>query len=154
MRKIRSKPLIEYLESVGALATGNDEVIRKAKKDYRGKYYTAYRAERRRKGLEILLSISEENRKRFLSSARYHRMKLPAFIVNSANAYLDGRYIVPDRETVATIQTLLYQLQEDIRKLASRKSWFGSPQSDLTDLIAKLEREVMNRLLHPKKEGQ
>ena len=110
--------LQSYLEETGVLVSGSEEDIQAAKQEYKKRYQAEYRRKRRTTHPETTVRLTKEEWDRFSEEAKRHHLTLPKFIRQSALAYLNQTYLVPDKQAVARIEQLLSLARTDIQIIA------------------------------------
>lgn len=134
-----------YLDELGVLEIGSDEEIKQAKKQYWKKYFLEYKRNRRKTISEFPISLSKKNGEysRVRREACSHNMTTTTFLKKSAFAYMEKRFLVPDREKLSRLLQMLSQILNEIRQ---RKNL---PYYEIEKRIEALEVEVNNLLCHP-----
>lgn len=106
--------MMEYLESIGVLKQGNEEEIKRAKKEYRKQYFREHKRKMRKNRLEVTMHLNKANGDYDLikSEAERHGMSIPTFIREATIAELHNTYIVPakDRETLVRFKLFFSKL--------------------------------------------
>ncbi len=155
MRKNRNGKLWEYLESAGVLEKGTDEEIKAVKKAYRKKYLLEYKQKQRQGKPEYVINFSKENgeHERILKAAKQHNISATAFIHSASLAYIEQRFIVPNRMQVALLEQLLSECLNEIKTLVKAKERFFFHREDKIEAIEKriikLETQIGEVLRHP-----
>lgn len=150
----RSKALWEYLELSGALNRGEDE-IKEAKHLYRKKYFLEYKKQQRKKKPEFTIRLSREKGelKKVSDAAKKHHMTIPAFIKESAFAYLEQEYLVPDRLLIAELEQLLSDCLNEIKSIVSiKEKYFWQRDEKIAAIekrIEKLEGQINQLFTNP-----
>lgn len=136
MRLKRSSPLWEYLEASGVLEKGTDEEIKAVKREYRKKYLLSYKRTKRNDNKEYTISLRKGGREHSLliKNAKVHSLTVPTFIYQSALAYIEQKYLVPNPYKVAELGQMLSECLNEIRAIATRRDRF------FWDAEMKLER--------------
>jgi hypothetical protein len=126
MRRNRKGKIWEYLNALGILEKGSVEEIKAAKRQYRLNYFIEFRKEYRKKKQEYGVYYSKENGEhdRIIQAAQKHNLTTAAFIQLSSLAYIDKKYIVPNRQQVDQLECLLSDCLDQVRGLASQKERF------------------------------
>ena len=150
-RKLKqSSGLFAYLDSTGVLATGNEEAIALARKEYWRNYKRMWRKEKRKKTKEIAITFSKEELKIITQFAKQHQGNRTALIKASVFGYLNKRYIIPAPETMNSIKQLLgmhYNIMEQFLDENMLSQQIGN---ELKQKILELERTVLVTLHNPK----
>jgi len=113
----------EYLDSLGVLNTGNEEEIKRAKREYRKKYLFHYKRKQRQNNSEFIISFSKPKgeHKKIIDAAKAHHSSPTKFIKDAALAYLEKKYLVPNKEAVANLEYILSDCRNEIRKLSRNR---------------------------------
>lgn len=153
MSNPKHKKLLQFLASSGALAPGDPERIRVAKREYRRAYMRDYLRGYRDRKVVVRCSFDGEELARLDAGARVHGTRRATFLKRSAFAYLNRRYLVPNAQSVAYLEQELSTAASDLRELA-RRSVDGilGRRSQLLGLVARveeLERLVRTALREP-----
>lgn len=150
----RNSTLWAYIDSLDLLPNGSKDDIKRAKAEYRRQYLKNYKKAKRKKGLEVVITLSEQERAKLEKEAGKHQLKLPAFIRKSSLAYLSQAYLVIDRLRVAHIEQLLAECAREIQEIGkSDKKWFRSFEwkyEALEKKIESLENNITQTLRQPK----
>jgi hypothetical protein len=155
MRKNRNSKLWEYLEAAGVLENGTDEEIKAAKRAYRKKYFLEYKQKQRQIKPEYVVNFSKENGEhaRILEAAKRHNTSATDFIHSASLAYIEQRFIVPDRMQVAMLEQLLSECLNEIKTLVKSKERFFYSREDKIDAverrIVKLESQINEVFRNP-----
>lgn len=117
------KGMWAYLESVGVLEKGNEEEIKKAKKEFKKIYIREYKRKEREAKMEfvVLLSKQKGELKTISEAAKGHKTSVSSFIKSSALAYCNKTFLVPDKEKVASFELALSDCRNEIIKLSKNK---------------------------------
>ena len=150
----RSKALWAYLESTGSLH-GTEEEINIAKRNYRKQYLLTYKRQQRSKRREytIGLSVHSGEHKRIAEAAKRHRLKIPPFLKSATLAYLDQKFLVPDRLLIAHLEQLLADCLNEVKSIVTIKDkYFWQRDQKLEAIekkILKLEHQINSLLTNP-----
>ena len=142
----------DYLESVGVLEKGTEEDIKKAKKEFQRKYIREYKRKERTSNSEFIVLLSKHNGelKSISEAAKEHKSSVSKFLKDSALAYLEKRFLVPDSEKVALLELTLSDCRNQIQKIS--KNTF-LPISDRIQAIEKrietMETAINELFRHP-----
>ncbi|MFA6922884.1 MAG: hypothetical protein WC223_01400 [Bacteroidales bacterium] len=145
----------EYLDSIGVLESGNDEEIKKAKKEYRKKYILQHRQKVRKTKPEFTINLSRDNGEysRIEHTAKQHKMKITKFLKSAVLAYINKTFIVPDRLQIAELEQLLSQCLNEIQTIVKQKERHNYEREQKLELIEKriekLEEEINKILKQP-----
>jgi len=155
MRKRPDSPMWQYLESVGVLEKGTDEQIKAAKKAYWKKYFLRYKQKQRGTKPEFTVNFSKENGEyeRVTLAAKRHNVTVTSFIHSAVIAYIEQRYVVPDRLQIAKLEQLLSDCLNEIKAIIKPKErFFWEREQKLNAIekrIEKLEAQVNEVFRNP-----
>lgn len=112
--------LYTYLDSLGVLEHGTEEAIKRAKREYKKRYIREYKRKERQSNCEyiILLSKQKGEHKVISEAATEHKSSISKFIKTAALCYLTKKYFVPDKEKVASLELLLADCRNDIKRIS------------------------------------
>ena len=112
-----------FLEEKGVLKNGTDAEIKKAKSEYRKIYLLAYKRKQRQGNAEYVIPLSKfkGEHKRVLEASQSHKTSITAFIKQATLAYLDKRYLVPDKDHVAELEQTLSQCRNEIQRISRNR---------------------------------
>jgi hypothetical protein len=153
--KSHTKPLLDYLDSLGILEQGSDAEIKAAKHAYRKHYLLAFKRKQRAARPEFTVNFSKDNGEyeRIERAAKRHTMTVTAFVHSAALAYIDNTFLVPNREQVARLEQILSQCLNEIKTITSKKEKFFWEQEKKLDAIEKriekLEEQINNVFRNP-----
>jgi hypothetical protein len=152
MKSKRNGGIWEYLKSTGALDKGEDAILA-AKKEWKRIYNTRYKAERRKRIVSHVISLSQDEDRHLKLDAKKHDMNVSEFIKRSAMAYTDVAYVVRDQGTIRKMESLLIRSLSALEEIGrgEKKSWFakGSDLDDAKRIVATLRADVMRELMKP-----
>lgn len=150
-RKIKSKSSVyTFLLSQGVLEKGTHEEIQKSRKEYWREYKRKWRNEKRKMEREFTISLRIDELKLLSLEAKRHKLSRTQFIKQSAFAYINKSFIVPDSLEVKRIAQLLAKTYNSIQELLEdNKVSFNKGRDDL-ETIQQLEREILPLLHNPK----
>ncbi len=157
MRLKRSCPLWEYLEASGVLEKGTDEEIKEVKREYRKKYLLNYKRTKRNDTKEYTITLKKGSRELTIlnKNAKIHSLTVPTFIYQSALAYLEQKYLVPNPYKVAELEQMLSECLNEIRAIATRRDrFFWDAEMKLERVekrIIKLEESIDQLFRNPSK---
>ncbi len=155
MKRKRSK-MWEYLEASGVLEKGNENEIKAIKREYRKKYYLEYKRMSRTEMPEYTIRLSKKNGEysKILNASRKHKRTVTRFIRESALAYIDQRFLVPDPILIADLEIILSNCLNEINKIVDKKTNFiwGTENKieSIEKRIIKLEQEINEVFRNPK----
>lgn len=138
----------DYLDSVGVLEKGTDAEIKAAKKAYRKQYFLQYKRCQRAKKPEYTINFKEESGEhgRIVLAAEKHHMTIPQFLKAAILAYLERKYVVPNRDQVAFLEQALSSCLNEIQAIARKKERSFWDRNDKLESIEKrivgLENEI------------
>jgi hypothetical protein len=132
------------------LETGNDKLIKEAKREYRREYKRAWRKAKRSIAKEITTTWEKGEFKILQTEASRHKESLSGFIKKATVAYMDKRYVVPNEQQVTkTIQylALVYNSMEELYEdgLVAKEV-----ERILQVQLSKLEHDIRVLLFSPK----
>lgn len=112
-----------YLDAQGLLASGTEEQILVARREYRKLYLTGYKKKQRTENPEFAVLLSRQNGEynRITAAARRHKLSIPAFLKSATLAYIDKTFLVPDRELIVKLGGLLADCLNEIQEIGSTK---------------------------------
>ena len=115
------------------------------KKKYKNMYQLQYMKKYRTDRNEYTINFAkrEEENKLLQKAAKKYRLSVTAFIKQSALAYLNKTFLVPDQEQVNTIEQMLSQFLNEVRQ---RKNL---PYNEIEKRIESIESKVDKLLRHP-----
>ena len=157
MRLKRSSPLWEYMEASGVLEIGTDEEIKAVKREYRKKYLLSYKRTKRNDNKEYTITLKRGSRELSLlvKNAKIHSLTVPTFIYQSALAYLEQKYLVPNPYQVAEMEQMICECLNEIRAIATRRDrFFWDSEMKLERVekrIIRLEESVNQIFRNPSK---
>ena len=155
MKRKRSK-MWEYLEASGVLEKGNENEIKAIKREYRKKYYLAYKRISRTEMPEYTIRLSKKHGEysKILNASRKHKRTVTRFIRESALAYIDQRFLVTDPILIADLEIILSNCLNEIKKIVDKKTNFiwGTENKieSIEKRIIKLEQEINEVFRNPK----
>lgn len=151
----RTTNLWAYLESSGVLVTGDAQMIAAAKQQYRKTYLKAYKQKQREQKPEFLVQLSRKDGEvsRIVSAAKKHQLSVTAFLREATLAYIDRRYLLPDRIVVGKLVAILESCLNEIRTMTSSKIKSAYVIDERYEAIEKrittLENEINQLICHP-----
>ncbi len=151
MRKLRANTGIwKYLAECGVLENGTEEQIKAARKAYKKKYILAYKRKQRGELKEITVLLNKEESAKVSEQAKKHQLTVVSFLKTAALAYLEKKYIVPNKEQVAHIEQTLIQILNEIQVIAKRnKILFGLNPLSIERRINRMEAVINDTLRNP-----
>lgn len=153
--KKRKGTVWEYLEQTGVLASGSDADILKAKQEYRRKYFTEYKRKQRESKFEFTIVLSKSNGEfdAISKAAKNHKQSVSSFLKQAAFAYLQNRFIVPDKYQLARMEQMLSSCLNQIKSVAERKEKFFFQREDklgkMEEIIVALQHNLYKALREP-----
>ena len=144
-----------YLDASGVLERGTEAEIKAAKKAYRKQYILNYKRKQRSSKPEFTINLSKDVGEYSIisSAAKAHGLSVPAFLRLATLAYINKKFIVPDKLIVAKLEQLLSQCLNEISLIVKQKEkyFWGKEQKfkDIENRIAKLESEVSEAFEQP-----
>lgn len=154
MRRRKKSLFWDYLDASGVLEKGSDEEIKAVKKAYRKKYFLEFKQDQRKNKPEFTVHFDKNNGEleRITEAAKKHQQSIPGFIKNAAFAYLEQRYIVPNRLMVAHLEQILSDCLNEIKSISTRKERFWEREEKLDRIekrIGSLESAMMDAFHNP-----
>lgn len=150
-RAIKKKSgLYEYLDRVKILETGSDQDIANARKEYWKGYKAEWRNRQRQETKEFTIVFAVQEAKDILEAARKHKRSRSNFIKESCIAYLNKRYIVPDRLAINSIRQQLAMNKNTLQKLFDENKVSYQTGTTLLNQMSALERIMLTELHNPK----
>src|SRR5213083_1549777 len=104
MSNPKHNQLLLFLETSGALNSGDADRIRLAKREYRRQYQRDYKRLYRAKHAETRVILGKEERNIIDRSAREHRMERTSFLKHATLAYIKRTFIVPNQGLLASME--------------------------------------------------
>lgn len=132
------------------LETGHANAIEEAKRLWRRKYKAEWRRAKRKQAKEITTSWEKEEYRTLRDEAKRHRQSVTGFIKQSAQAYMDKRYIVPDEEQVTKIMQLLALTYNSILELTDNSTIPADAGRKVLFDLYQLEKDIRVTLYSPK----
>jgi len=145
----------DYLDSTGVLEWGNDDAIKKAKKEYRKIYFTKQKRKQRSVKREFTLRFSKENGEflRIAHEAKQHNLKITEFLKSAVMAYINQSFVVPDHWQLAELEQILSQCLNEIQSIVKQKERYSYDREykyeQIENRIEKLESEIHSVLKNP-----
>lgn len=153
-KRPHNRKMWEYLESVGVLENGTGEQIKQAKKNYRKRYLYQYKKKQRTDNADISILLSKKNGEyeRVKGEAQRHGLCVSVFLKESALAYLNNSFVVPNREQIAELEQLLSRCLNEIQTIyRSKGKWWDRDwkYEAVEKRIEKMEAEMNNFFRNP-----
>lgn len=123
-KRIRTNTsLWAYLDSVGVLEKGTEDEIKTAKRNYWKKYFFEYKKSQRQNKPEFSIGLSRKKGeyKLIADASKKHKQTITAFIKNSSLAYINKKFLVPDKTQIAKLELLLMQSMNEIQRIARKE---------------------------------
>jgi hypothetical protein len=139
-----------YLDSAKVLETGGDQDIANARKEYWKLYKAGWRKKQRQETKEFTIVCTVQDAKDILEAARKHKRSGSNFIKESCIAYMNRRYIVPDRLTINSIRQQLAMNINTLKQLFDENKVSHQTGTSLLQQMAALEQLVLTGLHNPK----
>jgi hypothetical protein len=146
----RKSSIYQFLEPY--LATGNDFVIAKARKEYWKAYKAEWRKKQRQETKEVTVVLTQPEAKSIIAAAKKHKRSPAQFIKESSFAYLSKQYVVPDVVAINTIRQLLAVNYNALQKLFDENMLPYQAGIALMQQMQELERKVLIELYRPAEE--
>ena len=144
----KKSSIYQFLEPF--LATGNEDIIAKARKEYKRKYSAGWRQQQRLKFKHYMIDYSPSEAKLVIDAARKHKSSTTAFIKKACFAYMNKRYLNKDVYTMNEIFQALTKNYSVIKNLQDDNVIQYQVGSTLIQQMNKLESELNTVLLSPK----
>lgn len=149
----RSDKFWAYLESSGALDQG-PEAIEKAKIEYRRIYHREYRAQRRQKLAEHVVSFEPAEESLIKEAAKGCNLTVADFIKTASLSYLNNSFVPLNLTATRKIEACLIRslsALERISKEQNNKGWFGrsNDYENVKAIVRELRIEVQRELYNP-----
>jgi hypothetical protein len=145
--------LLKFLESSGALVSGNPERIKAAKREYRRQYMAQYLRDYRNRRIPVRCMFTKEELTELDRGARAQGARRTTFLKLAAFSYMRKNYLVPNGRVVGRLEQQLSIAASDLRELARRTpdGILGrhSQLMRLTQRVEELERAVTTTLRSP-----
>ncbi len=141
--------IYEYLHATGVLNTGNDALIKAAKKEYYKHYKAAWKQAHRKQTKEIVVVFTHSQAQLVASAAKKHNRSQPGFIKAACLAYMNRRYVVPDVLALNTIRELLAMNYGVLKKMLDDNQLTYQSATALMYQVAALENKVLCQLISP-----
>ncbi len=154
MKRNKSK-IWQFLESSGVLEKGNESEIKAVRREYRKKYYLEYKRKAREEKPEYTILLSKKNGEydRIKLAAKRHKRTITRFIRESALAYIEQRFLVPDPIRIAEVEILLSDCLNEIKTIIRpREKYFWERDQRLEEIekrIERLEKQIDETLRNP-----
>lgn len=140
--------LYDFLKPI--LATGTEEDIARARKNYWNSYKAAWRKKRRKEQKEFTVSFTQKELHILKPAAKKHKRSNTKFIKEAALAYCQSLYLPPDSMAINHIRELLALNYNALQQLAEENILIGGIGNELMQKIAVLESQVVTSLHNPK----
>ena len=111
--------LWQWLSENGYTDAG-EEKLNEGKQIYKRLYQKLYQRKRRKERPSVLVSLSPTEYEQLHIASGKHNTSLAPFIRESALAYLNQSFLVPDEEKLIAFQKHIALLEYDLRKLTER----------------------------------
>jgi hypothetical protein len=130
--------------------TGDDKLIKEAKREYRREYKRAWRKTKRSIAKEITTTWEKREFKILQEEAFRHRESLSGFIKKATMAYMDKRYVTPNEEQVTKTIQYLALVYNSMEELYTEGLIAKEIERILEVQISKLEHDIRVLLFSPK----
>jgi hypothetical protein len=141
--------LYNFLDASGVLSTGNDVLIKEAKKQYWQQYKAKWRAKQRLVTEEITVVLTPYEAQLISETAKKYKRSKSAFVKATCLAYLQKIYVVTDILAVNSIKELLTMNYAALKNLLEDTHISYQVETTVLNQIAELERQVLDNLLFP-----
>lgn len=142
------RSLWDYLDESAVLEWGSEDQIKEAKKEYKKLYQRAYRRNYRRARAEFTVSLFKDEEVVIRHKSKDHKLSPSAFIKQSALAYIQKLYLVPDPIQLAQFEQILNLIFQEI-KIISQSDSVSKKYPELLSRIEQIERELSIMIRHP-----
>jgi len=155
MRKKPNSGIWQYIDASGVLEHGTEAEIKEVKRQYRKKYLLEQKRRQRASRPEFAVAFSKEKGELELiaNAAKKHSMKIPGFIKASALAYIQQKFVVPDKQAISEIEQLLLECLNTIQALSAKKErlpWeWGKKYEGIENCVIGLEKKIDTAFRHP-----
>ena len=139
-----------YLDSTKVLEIGTDEAIDRAKQEYWRVYKAAWRRSQRKATKQYIIVFTEDEAKIIKAAAKQQMRSTSGYIKDSCLAYLNKKFIVPDKIAVGSIKALLAMNYDALKKLFDGNLVSYQTGIALIQQMSGLENAVLQQLNHPK----
>jgi hypothetical protein len=148
-RALKNKSSIyKYLEPY--FATGNEELIAKARKEYWKKYSVEWRKKKRQVTKHYTIDFTSSEAKRVIEAAKKHKRSATVYIKQSCFAYMNSRYLPIDAMAMNEIFQLLAMNYNALKKIIVDGNLHYQTGQNLLQQMAGLEQRVNTELRNPK----
>jgi hypothetical protein len=154
MRKVKNSLLWKHLEQKGVLATGDENAIKAAKKEYWKEYDKARKQKNRKEQKrEIVLAFpaDEINHIRFTAKAKGHTIH--DYIRACVKADMSQMTVIPHRSILAEIMQVLNQCNNQLEaiKMKEGKGWLviSRTYDNVEAVLKETETRIVNLLKQP-----
>ena len=149
MKRAKNKStLYDHLGPI--LETGSEDEIATARQQYWRQYKASWRKAKRKKDKEFTISFNDTELKTISKFANRHNRSCTRFIKESALAYCDKEFLVPDTTTLNSIRELLALNYNALQQLSDDDLLPEKKANVCLERIADLEKNVLKILLNPK----
>lgn len=132
------------------LENGNDDAIKKAKKDYRRKYKAEWRKQNRKINKELTIPWTKNEKTILSAESKRHKLSNTRFIKKAVMAYIDKRYIVPNQNEVNKMLQLIALTYNSIEEMQNEDIFSQVTAKNLQNKIDQLERDIRIAIFSPK----
>lgn len=118
----------KYLCESGALDKG-EGAINEAKREWRRMYDRRYKAERRKRKHEHIVTLGPKDNERIAKAAKAHNATVAEFLRATCIAYLDKCYVSYGNATLRNIEALMVRslsALEEIGRKDGKRRWFAA----------------------------
>jgi hypothetical protein len=144
----KKSSIYQFLEPY--LASGNEETIDKARKEYWKKYSAEWRNSQRKQLKHYMIDFTPSEAKQVSETARKHKLSTTAFIKKSCFSYMSLRYLPVDAFGIHQISQLLAMNYNMLSKLLNENIVQYQPGQVLLQEMSRLEQKVNAELRNPK----
>ncbi len=144
----KKNKLLEYLEPV--LSSGTEVDIAAARKQYRRNQQAQWVKVKRQKNRHFLIYFSHQQLQIIARAAKAHNRSKTKYISEAALAYAEQIFLVPDRTSIYTIQSLLAANYNALQVVIEQTMLPQQIGTMLSSILTDLEAQIVSHLEHPK----
>lgn len=142
----RNSKIRNYLFQIGALKTGDETVIKEAKKQYWREYDKQLKKDKRNIKRTFTVSFQVQELDKIRHQAKYNGINIPEYIKQAVKADLTNTYVIPHPHILKEIAQLLINCKNQLKTIAEKdaKNWLGMNKNYDTTLtiIEQVERTI------------
>ena len=148
MKKVES--LQQFLYRNGIDKNTPKEKVERYKKAYRKGYKKFYDATVKKKRISI--TVSEKEYQKLEATAQKHQQKITSFVKTASMAYIDKKYVYPEKETMENLIVSLNRIGNNINQIAYHINSTGRTEMFYDDIrreFSALKKRVNHFLENP-----